>query len=98
MFRSFTTLGAILGLSGSRRPPAAPPAAGDVFFRRPEIGPVEYAKVLGVYDEAAEIRHVRFRLFYGYMDKTEDLGERTLAFDLFAKRFPGRMDATAGAE
>jgi hypothetical protein len=95
---SFSTLGFLFGMSGRRDPAGAPPAAGDVFFRRTEHSPVEYARVLGVYEEAAEIRHVRFRLFYGYQDKTEDLGERTLAADLFARRFPRRMETAETAE
>ena len=98
MVTSFSTLGSLFGISGRRDASAPAPAAGDVFFRRPDFGPVQYAQVLGVYEEAAEIRHVRFHLFYGYKDKTEDLGERTLAFDLFAQRFPRRMEPAGNAE
>ncbi len=83
-----------------RTPPTtAPlPEEGDVFYFRPEHGPVEYAQIIGVYTEAAEIRHVRFRLIYGFQDKTEDLGEKTLAFALFAKRFRKRLNAEQPAD
>ena len=98
MVTSFSTLGSLFGLSGRPGTGVPAPAAGDVFFRRPDYGPVQYAQVLGIYEEAAEIRHVRFHLFYGYKDKTEDLGERTLAADLFAQRFPRRMETAGNAE
>ena len=88
MTRKYSVLADILG----RRPrPAAQtvfPTVGDVFYRKPEHGPVEYAQVIGVYEEEARIAHIRFRLFYGYQDKTAELGERTLAADLFGRRFP----------
>ena len=68
------------------------PKEGDIFYHRPEMGPVEYAQVIGVYTEAAEIRHVRFRLIYGYKEKHQDLGEKTLAAALFFKRFHKRLN------
>ena len=73
------------------------PSIGDVFIRRPDFGPVEYAQVIGVYEEAARIKHIRFRLYYGYQEKNEDLGERTLAIDLFSKRFTRRMEEPSGS-
>jgi hypothetical protein len=69
------------------------PKEGDIFYYRPDMGPVEYAQVIGVYTEAADIRHVRFRLVYGYKEKHEDLGEKTLAAALFCKRFQNRLNA-----
>tara|TARA_R110002072_G_scaffold9181_14_gene45189 strand:- start:2499 stop:2792 length:294 start_codon:yes stop_codon:yes gene_type:complete len=68
------------------------PAVGDVFVCRVENGPIEYAQVIGVYEEAAQIEHIRFRLVYGYQDKTAEMGERTLAAELFHKRFARRME------
>lgn len=98
MFSAFSTLNAILGRRDSRPPPAAAPAVGDVFYHRPEHGPVEYAQVIGVYEEAAGIFHIRFRLVYGYQDKTAELGERTLAAALFGKRFTHKMETAGSAE
>ena len=68
------------------------PKEGDIFYHRPNMGPVEYTQVIGVYTEAAEIRHVRFRLIFGYKEKHEDLGEKTLAAALFSKRFQKRLN------
>ncbi|MGB0631449.1 MAG: hypothetical protein ACPGRZ_12230 [Alphaproteobacteria bacterium] len=91
MTRKYSVLADILG----RRPRTAAlpsvPAIGDVYIRKPDHGPIEYAQVIGVYEEEARIAHVRFRLFYGYQDKTAELGERTLAADLFGRRFPRMM-------
>lgn len=84
------------------RPLAAPtdkaPEVGDVFVHRPEYGPIEYAQVIGVYVEAADIQHVRFRLVYGYKDKTAELGERTLAASLFHKHYTLYPQQEAAAE
>lgn len=70
------------------------PVAGDVFVGKGETGPTEYAQVIGVYEEAAQIEHIRFRLVYGYRDKTAEMGERTLAAELFYKRFTRRLQNT----
>ena len=69
------------------------PEVGDVFVCRIENGPVEHAQVIGVYEEAAQIEHIRFRLVYGYQTKTAEMGERTLAAELFHKRFTRRLEA-----
>ena len=83
----------ILGLRP--RPPVnqSQPEVGDVFVCRTETGPIEYAQVIGVYEEAAQIKHIRFRLVYGYQTKTAEMGERTLAAELFHKRFTRRLEA-----
>ena len=70
------------------------PDVGDVFVLKGETGPIEYAQVIGVYEEAAQIEHIRFRLVYGYQDKTAEMGERTLAAELFYKRFTRRLEPT----
>ncbi len=75
----------------------AQPEVGDVFVCRTENGPIEYAQVIGVYEEAAPIEHIRFRLVYGYQHKTAQMGERTLAAELFHKRVTRRFE-TADAE
>ncbi|MDE0794130.1 MAG: hypothetical protein OSB76_00610 [Alphaproteobacteria bacterium] len=75
----------------------AQPKVGDVFVCRTENGPIEYAQVIGVYEEAAQIEHIRFRLVYGYQDKTAEMGERTLAAELFHKRVTRRFE-TSDAE
>jgi hypothetical protein len=66
---------------------------GDFFIPQLEHDPVEYAQVIWAYEEEARIAHVRFRLFYGYQDKTTGLGERTLAADLLGRHFPRMMPA-----
>lgn len=78
-----------------QRPPiiSIRPEVGDVYMRKPEVGPIEYAQVIGAYEEAAGILHIRFRLVYGYQDKTAEMGERTLAVALFSKRFTRRLEA-----
>jgi hypothetical protein len=63
----------------------AQPEVGDVFVCRTENGPLEYAQVIGVFEEAAPIEHIRFRLVYGYQHKTAQMGERTLAADAASK-------------
>lgn len=73
------------------------PRSGEVFAGRLATGPVEYAQVIDVYEEAKQIHHVRFRLIYGYQDKTEILGERTLAADRFLKRFTERVETAENA-
>ena len=92
MTRKYSVLADIFGRRPRATTLAAIPETGDVFVRQPEYGPVEYAQVIGVYTEEARIAHVRFRLFYGYQDKTAELGERTLAADLFGRRFPERVE------
>ena len=86
-----------------KRLPAQPsgamfPEVGDLFIHQPAGKPVEYAEVIGVYTEAAQIRHIRFRLYFGYQDKTEDLGEKTLSAALFSKRFQRRLETEKAAE
>lgn len=98
MLNSFSSLNALFGRHDTRHAHTAPPVVGDVYYRRPEHGPVEYAQVIGVYEEAAGIFHVRFQLHYGYQDKTEALGERTLAAALFAKRFTRKLETAGSAE
>lgn len=98
MFSRFPSFRSILGLPSSPPPGDVAPEIGDVFYRQPEHGPVEYAEVIGVYMEAAEIRHVRFRLVYGYKDKSAELGERTLAAELFYRRFDRRFATKHAAE
>ena len=86
---------------GRRQPSSSAgrvPALGEFYVHYPEHGPVEYAEVIGVYKEAAEILHVRFRLVYGYQDKTTELGERTLAVALFNRRFTQHLKRDAAAE
>ncbi len=81
---------------GARTRPIAKhtqPEIGDVFVCRTENGPIEYAQIIGVYQEAAQIEHIRFRLVYGYQTKTAEMGERTLAAELFHKRFTRRLEA-----
>tara|TARA_R110000868_G_scaffold100722_3_gene277094 strand:+ start:20443 stop:20736 length:294 start_codon:yes stop_codon:yes gene_type:complete len=85
----------ILGLRPRHATKPAQPAVGDVFVWKGETGPIEYAQVIGVYEEAAQIEHIRFRLVYGYQDKTAEMGERTLAAELFHKRFTRRLEPTA---
>ncbi len=85
----------ILGLRPRHATKHVQPAIGDVFIWKGETGPIEYAEVIGVYEEAAQIEHIRFRLVYGYQDKTAEMGERTLAAELFHKRFTRRLEATA---
>lgn len=87
----------ILGLRPRPTSNQTRPEVGDVFVCRVEHGPIEYAQVIGVYEEAAQIEHIRFRLVYGYQDKTAEMGERTLAAELFHKRFTRRFE-TADAE
>jgi hypothetical protein len=53
--------------------------------------------VIGIYEEAAPIEHIRFRLVYGYQHKTAQMGERTLAAELFHKCSTRRFE-TADAE
>ena len=88
MTKKYSVLADILGRRPRPATQSVSPAPGDVFYRKPDHGPIEYAQVIGVYEEEARIAHVRFRLFYGYQDKTAELGERTLAADLFGRRFP----------
>lgn len=74
-------------------PPFRPPevSPGAVFRHRPDYGAVEYAEVIDVGDDPVGIRHVRFRLYFGYRDKTVEAGERTLAAVAFARRFAERI-------
>lgn len=91
----------ILGLRPRPAAKRKKPAVGEVFVWKGETGPIEYAQIIGVYEEAAEIEHIRFRLVYGYQDKTAEMGERTLAAELFYKRFTRRLEtptAEAAAE
>lgn len=73
--------------------------SGALFRHRPGYGPVEYAEVIDTGVDPVGIRHVRFRLFFGYRDKTVDAGERTLAANIFSNRFGERISrhATRGA-
>ena len=87
----------ILGLRPRPAAKQAKPEVGDVFVWQGETGPVEYAQIIGVYVEAAHIEHIRFRLVYGYQDKTAEMGERPLAAELFHKRFNRRLE-TANTE
>lgn len=98
MSSSFSLWSELFGKRQSSSSPVRLPVVGEVYARRPEIGPVEYAQVIGVYKEAAEIHHVRFRLAYGYQEKVEDLGERTLAVALFQKRFTQHVKTDTAAE
>ena len=66
-------------------------SAGAVFRHRPDYGPPEYAEVIDVGSDPVGIRHVRFRLYFGYRDKTVEAGERTLAAVAFARRFAERI-------
>lgn len=91
MTSSFSVLTELFGFRQAANAPLRLPEVGEVYALQPEIGPVEYAEIIGVYKEAAEISHVRFRLYYGYQDKTAELGERTLAATLFHKRFTRRI-------
>lgn len=83
----------ILGLKTRPTQNQSQPGVGDVFVCRIENGPVEYAQVIGVYEDAAQIEHIRFRLVCGYQTKTAEMGERTLATELFHKRFTRRLEA-----
>ena len=65
--------------------------SGALFRHRPGYGPVEYAEVIDTGVDPVGIRHVRFRLFFGYRDKTVDAGERTLAAHTFSNRFGERV-------
>lgn len=98
MFSTFSAIRTIFGRPEPTRPETGSPAVGDVFYRQPENGPVEYAQIIGVYTEAAEIQHVRFRLVYRYKDKTAELGERTLAASHFHKRFDRQIETKHAAE
>ncbi len=59
---------------------------------------VDYAELIGVYTKAAQIRHVRFHLIYGYKEKHEDWAEKTLAPALFAKRFRTHLNIEQTAD
>ena len=83
----------MLGLKTRPTQNRSQPEVGDVFVCRIENGPVEYAQVIGVHEEAAQIEHIRFRLVYGYQTQTAEMGERTLAAELFYKRFTRRLEA-----
>lgn len=89
----YSTWADILGLRPRPTASNVKPAVGDVYVWQGETGPVEYAQIIGVYVEAAHIEHIRFRLVYGYQDKTAEMGERTLAAELFHKRFARRLDS-----
>ncbi len=93
MTRKYSVLADILGRRPRPTALSAVPAVDDVFIRQPDHGPIEYAQVIGVYEEEAQIAQVRLRLFYGFQDNTAELGERTLAADLFGRRFPRMMPA-----
>lgn len=58
----YSVLADILGRRPRTTVPPVVPALGDVLVRRPEYGPLEYADVIGRYDEEARIAHVRLRL------------------------------------
>lgn len=66
-------------------------SSGALFRHRPGYGPVEYAEVIDTGVDPVGIRHIRFRLFFGYRDKTVDAGERTLAALAFTNRFNERV-------
>ena len=70
-------------------------SSGALFRHRPGYGPVEYAEVIDTGVDPVGIRHVRFRLFFGYRDKTVEAGERTLAAIAFAHRFEERISRRA---
>jgi len=75
-------------------------ASGALYRHRPGYGPVEYAEVIDVAVDPGGIRHVRFRLIFGYRDKTVEAGERMLAAAAFTHRFDERVErphAGAGA-
>jgi hypothetical protein len=69
--------------------------SGALFRHRPGYGPVEYAEVIDTGVDPVGIRHVRFRLFFGYRDKMVDVGERTLAAHIFSNRFGERISRHA---
>ena len=78
-----------------RTDPVGFDAPGALFRNRPGYGPVEYAEVIDSGVDPVGIRHVRFRLFFGYRDKTVDAGERTLAQMAFTNRFSERVSRQA---
>ena len=81
---------------GSAEAPRAQDIASGALFRhRPGYGPVEYAEVIDTGVDPVGIRHIRFRLFFGYRDKTVDAGERTLAVNAFTSRFDERVTRRA---
>lgn len=84
---------------GHNEPARQELASGALFRHRPGYGPVEYAEVIDVAVDPGGIRHVRFRLVFGYRDKTVEAGERMLAAAAFAHRFDERVDrARPGGE
>jgi hypothetical protein len=80
---------------GADAPRAPDFSSGALFRNRPGYGPVEYAEVIDSGVDPVGIRHVRFRLFFGYRDKTVDAGERTLAQLAFTSRFNERVSRQA---
>lgn len=81
---------------GRTETPRAPDIASGALFRhRSDYGPVEYAEVIDTGVDPVGIRHIRFRLFFGYRDKTVDAGERTLAAIAFTNRFNERVSRRA---
>lgn len=74
-------------------PAPAPPEfrRGAVFRGQPAAGPLEYAEIVDVSEDPLGIRHVRFRLVFGYREKAVDAGERTLSAAAFARRFGERI-------
>jgi hypothetical protein len=98
MSGSFSVWAEIFGRRQAATSPGRMPTVGEIYAHQPERGPVEYAEVIGVYKEAADILHVRFRLYYGYQDKTTELGERTLALSLFNRRFTQHLRRDTAAE
>ena len=73
-------------------------SSGALFRHRPGYGPVEYAEVIDTGVDPVGIRHVRFRLFFGYRDKTVEAGERTLAAITFSNRFGERISRRAARD
>jgi hypothetical protein len=84
-------------INGPARAVAHELSAGALFRRRPPFGPVEYAEIIDVAVDPVGIRHVRFRLVFGYRDKAVEAGERTLAVAAFTSRFGERIERPARA-
>ena len=63
MTNKYSVLADFLGRRPRPVAQSVPLAPGDVFYRKPDHGPIEYAQVIGVYEEEARIAHVRPPLF-----------------------------------
>ncbi len=72
----YTALADIFGRRPRPTLPPLVPAVGDILVRRPEYGPLEYAEVIGRYDEEAQIAHVRLWLYFGYQAKPPSWASR----------------------